>query len=76
MIIYKCICGSTFISGKTFSRTSKDGKKKYTYMGSEAERKAKVEWKLKHGTHRGCYQNKFIMQNTGHGYVRLQATKH
>lgn len=76
MIIYKCKCGSRFVSGKLHTKTLKDGKTKITYFGSEAERKAKVEWKLIHGTRRGCYLNKIELHNPGHGYARLQMTKH
>ncbi len=76
MIKYKCICGSTFISGKTFTRKGKDGKKKYTYMGSEKERKAKRKWKDEHGTHKGNYQSKIFLANQGHKYTRLQISKH
>lgn len=75
MILYQCICGSTFTAGKTFTRKGKDGKKKHTYMGSEEERKAKREWKDKHGTHKGCYQNLVELNNRGHGYVRYQLRK-
>ena len=70
MILYQCLCGSTFLSGKLHKKTGKDGKTKYTYFGSETERKAKVEWKLRHGTHRGCYLNKVDLYNMGHGYTR------
>lgn len=76
MILYRCKCGSTFIAGKLHTKTSKDGKTKSTYFGSEAERKAKVAWKLIHGTRRGCYLNKVDLHNVGHGYVRQQMVKH
>ncbi|MHA2313979.1 MAG: hypothetical protein ACXACF_01630 [Candidatus Hermodarchaeia archaeon] len=75
MIIYRCKCGSTFVCGRTHTSKGKDGKKKHTYMGSEKERRLKAEWKLKHGTHRGSYQNKEELHNPGHGYVRHTVRK-